>query len=178
MRRHLMEQKAGIVVRVVRPADAAMLQHNCFVMNTIEETAARIDENLQGYAEGGVIPMVAEVEGVVVGSAVLKRKNHPLYRHRADLGDMVVCGEHQRRGIARRLIEALHDRAAEIGVTIFETSVRGGTPAEEVYRRVGFREYGRLPDGLVETWGDHGVYDEVLLWIPVTRPVKRHQRTD
>ena len=161
-----MEQGSWIVVRVVRPGDAAMLQSNCFVRNTVEETAGRVDGNLQGYAEGEVIPLVAEVDGVVVGNAVLKRKNHPLYRHRADLTDMVVCAEYQRRGIARRLIEALRDHAAQISVTIFETGVRGGTPAEEVYRRVGFREYGRLPGGIVEPWGECGVYDEVLFWMP------------
>ena len=162
-----MGQVSEIEVRVVRPGDAAMLQSHCFVRDTGEETAARIHENLQGYAEKEVIPLVAEVDGVVVGSAVLQRKPHPLYRHRADLLDMVVCGAYQRRGIARRLIGALRGEAAQIGVAIFETSVRGGTPAEEVYRRVGFREYGRLPGGIVEIWGECGVYDEVLFWMPV-----------
>jgi len=162
-----MKQASVIVVRVVRPGDAAMLQSNSFVRNTIDEMAARVDGDLQGYADGEVIPLVAEVDGVVVGSAVLQRKNHPLYRHRADLVGMVVCGEYQRRGIARRLIEALRDHAAQIGVTIFETSVRGGTPAEEVYRRVGFQEYGRLSGGIAETWGECGVYDEVFFWMPV-----------
>jgi len=163
-----MEQGSGIVVRVVRPDDATMLQSNCFVRNTVEETAAQVDGNLQGYAEGEVIPLVAEAGGVVVGNAVLQRKRHPLYRHRADLFDMVVCGAYQRRGIARRLIDALRDHAAQMGVTFFETSVRGGTPAEEVYRRVGFQEYGRLPGGIVETWGECGVYDEVFFWMPVS----------
>jgi len=162
-----MEQVSGIVVRVVRPGDATMLQSHCFVRDTVEKTAARIDANLQRYAEEKVIPLVAEVDGVVVGNAVLRRKRHPLYGHRADLSDLVVCGAHQRRGIARRLIEALRDYGAQIGVTILETSVRGGTPAEEVYRRVGFQEYGRLPGGIVETWGERRVYDEVLFWMSV-----------
>jgi GNAT superfamily N-acetyltransferase len=162
-----MEQGPGITVRLVRPADAAMLQSNCFVRNIVEETAAEIGGILQGYAEGEVIPLVAAVDGVVVGHAMLKRKHHPLYRHRADLVGMVVCGAYQRRGIARRLIEALRDHAAQMGVAIVETSVRGGTPAEEVYRRVGFQEYGRLPGGIVEPWDECIVYDEVLFWMPV-----------
>lgn len=157
---------AKVVVRVVRPEDAAMLQRNCFIRNTIEEMAAQIDENLQGYAAGEVLPLVAEVDGAVVGSAMLRRKIHPLWRHRAELLGMVVCGVYQRRGIARRLIKALRDHAAQMGVTIFETDVRGGTPAEEVYRRVGFQEYGRLPGGIVEPWGECGIYDEVLFWMP------------
>ena len=162
-----MKQASVIVVRVVRPDDAAMLQSNCFARNTVEETTARINNDLQGYADGRVVPLVAEMDGVVVGNAVLKRNNHPLYRHRADLVDVVVCSAYQRRGIARRLIEALRDQAAQIGVTIFETSVRGGTPAEKVYRKVGFQEYGRLLGGIVETWGECGVYDEVFFWMPI-----------
>jgi GNAT superfamily N-acetyltransferase len=109
---------------------------------------------------------------MVVGLASLRRKQHPLCRHRADLVDMVVSGAYQGRGIARRLIKALREHAAQIGVSVFETSVRGGTPAEQVYRRVGFQEYGRLPGGIVETWGEHGVYDEVLFWMP-TDPTAR-----
>jgi len=167
-----MEQAPVIVVRVVRPDDATMLQSNCFARNTVEETAGRIGENLRDHAEGEMIPLVAEVDGVVVGNAVLRRKRHPLYRHRANLADLVVCAAYQRRGIARRLIEALRDQAAQIGVTIFETSVRGDTPAEEVYRRVGFQEYGRLLGGIVETWGECGAYDEVLLWMPISEEIR------
>ncbi len=79
---------------------------------------------------------------------------------------MVVAGDYQGRGLARRLIEALCLHSAQMGIKIFETSVRGGTPAEEVYRKVGFQEYGRLPGGLMEPWGEQLVYDLVLFWRP------------
>jgi GNAT superfamily N-acetyltransferase len=83
------------------------------------------------------------------------------------LFNMVVCDQYQRRGIARRLVASLRDHAAQWGVEILETSVRGGTPAEEVYRRVGFQEYGRLPRGLAEPWGAKQVFDEVYFAMPV-----------
>lgn len=42
---------------------------------------------------------------------------------------------------------------------------RGGTPVETVYRKLGFIEYGRLPNGLIESWGEHDVYDEVFFYM-------------
>jgi hypothetical protein len=56
-----------------------------------------------------------------------------------------------------------------MGVEILEIRVRGGTPAEEVYRRLGFIEYACLPGGIKEPWGDGNVFDEVLLYLPVER---------
>jgi len=52
---------------------------------------------------------------------------------------------------------------------ILEIGVRGGTPAEEVYRRLGFTEYARLPQGIKEPWGDGNVFDEILFYQPVER---------
>jgi len=162
-----MKQHSDIIIRLVQPSDAAMLHDNCFVMNTLEEVEERIKSNLESYAAGEMIHLVAEVDGVVVGNALLLRNKFGLFRHRAELCDMVVASEYQGRGIARRLIETLRVHAAQMGIRIFETSVRGGTAAEEVYRKVGFQEYGRLPGGLMEPWGEQLVYDLVLSWMPV-----------
>ena len=162
-----MEQHSDIITRLVQPSDAVVLREKCFVWNTIEEVEARIQTNLEKYAAGEMIPLVAEVDGVVIGNALLQRNTFCLFRHRAELADMVVAGAYQGRGIARRLIEALRIHAAQMGIKIFETSVRGGTPAEEVYRKVGFQEYGRLPGGMLEPWGEQLVYDLVLFWMPV-----------
>ena len=60
-----MEEQSDIIIRLVQPGDAAMLQSNCFVRNTVEETAARIDENRQGYAKGEMIPLAARIFSVV-----------------------------------------------------------------------------------------------------------------
>ena len=70
-----------------------------------------------------------------------------------------------RRGIARGLFTELGARATAIGVELLATSCRGGTPAETVYRHLGFAEYGRLPRGLKEASGK--VFDEVLLYKPL-----------
>lgn len=80
---------------------------------------------------------------------------------------MVVAAAYQRRGIARRLLAGSLARAAEMGIEILETSARGGEPAEHVYRRLGFREWGRLPGGLHQSWGKVRVFDEVYFYLRV-----------
>ncbi len=161
-----METK-DIVVRVVRLSDVPQLQLNCFSANTTDQLNQIVRGNLDGYAKGDCIPLVAEVGGVVIGSATLVRQEHPLHRHRAEVDSVVVCPQYQRQGVARRLIESLRDLAASAGVEILEISARGGTAAEEVYRRLGFREYGLLPRGLQEPWGAQQVFDEIYFWMPL-----------
>jgi GNAT superfamily N-acetyltransferase len=99
----------------------------------------------------------------------LVRNAHPLYAHRGELASLVVHPNYQRQGIARRLVEEVCEYGASVGLEILETGCRGGTPAEDIYPRLGFREYGRLPGGIVEPWGDRQVFDEVSFYMPMKR---------
>jgi GNAT superfamily N-acetyltransferase len=156
-----------VVVRLVRPGDAVALQANCSTQNTVEETFRPIGENLEGFERGTRVPLVAEVDGAAVGNALLIRDAHPLRKHRAGWYDVVVTAAYQRRGIARRLLAETLRQAAALGVEILETSARGGEPAEEVYRRLGFREWGRVPGGMHQSWGKVRVFDAVYFYLPV-----------
>ncbi len=78
----------------------------------------------------------------------------------------MVDHRYWRRGIARGLFAELSAHAAAMGIELLATSCRGGTPAETVYHRLGFTEYGRLPRGMKEASGK--VFDEVLLYKPLT----------
>jgi GNAT superfamily N-acetyltransferase len=90
---------------------------------------------------------------MVKGGVTQIRNSHPLYAHRGELASLVVHADYQRRGIARHLVEAICKYAASMDLEILETICRGGTPAEDVYPRLGFRKCGRLPRGIVESWG-------------------------
>jgi ribosomal protein S18 acetylase RimI-like enzyme len=158
-----------IAIRPVERGDVADLQENCFSMNTLEEVEERVEKTIQMSEEGSGARLVAEVDGKVVGTVMLSRRAHPLYAHRAEVDDVVVHGDYQRRGIARRLIAECRARAESMGVEIFEIGVRGGTPAEEVYRRLGFIEYARLPGGIKEPGDGGNVFDEVLFYLLVGR---------
>jgi acetyltransferase len=157
-----MKDDTSITVRPIVREDPADLRENCFSMNTLGEVQERVEKSIQMSEEGTGLRLVAEVDRVAVGTVALIRKSHPFYAHRAEVSDVVVRGDYQRRGIARRLIAECHARAAPMGVEILEIGVRGGTPVEEVYRRLGFVEYARLPGGIKEPWGDGNVFDEIL----------------
>ena len=138
------------------------------VCSSWEEVRARIEDTLQLFEEGRGVQLVAEVDGRVVGTATLRRHSHPLVAHRAELEDIVVHGSHQRQGIARRLIEESRTYAHPMGIEILEVSCRAGTVAETVYARLGFIEYGRLPRGIIEPWGERDVFDQVYFYQPLS----------
>jgi len=68
----------------------------------------------------------------------------------------------------------LKRRDTRRGISI-TSSTRGGTTAETVYRKLGFIEYGRLPNGIVEEppfWEKRYAYDEVLFYLPLNEASK------
>jgi len=136
-------------------------------MNTLEEVEARIRRSLDVLEQGLGIQLLAAVDEVVVGTVSLIRSPHPMLAHRAQLDDLIVHGQYRRRGIARRLLEESRAYAESMAVEILEVSCRAGTVAEQVYRRLGFVEYGRLPRGIIEPWGDRNVFDVVYLYQPI-----------
>ena len=152
-----------ILIRTVSLNDVNDIQKHCFVRNTLEEVEKRISENIEKQNNGSIIQYVAEVDGHVVGTMTLGKENHPLYAHRCGLGDVVVGGEYQGKGIARKIFEQCVDYCRNNGIKIITDSVRGGEPAEQVYHKLGFIEYGRLKGGIVESWNDNKEYDHVFL---------------
>ena len=158
---------ASVIVRPVEPEDAVQLRENCFSANKLAEVQAGIIERIEAFEKGLQVHLVAEVEGVVVGTGMLIRSDHALQSHRGMVGSLVVHPAYQRRGIARRIVDEMHGYAASMGVAFLEVGCRGGTPAEKVYPRLGFTEWGRFPKGLVEPWGDHSSFDHVCFYMPV-----------
>ncbi|MDD4493709.1 MAG: GNAT family N-acetyltransferase [Eubacteriales bacterium] len=152
-----------VIIRDLQANDVHDLQKNIFVRDSLEDVNERVLSNIEKVKRGEVICLVAVLDGEVVGNAMLTLKNHPLYSHRCVWDDVVVCHRFWRKGIARSLLEACEDRAHERQIKIIEVGVRGGEPAEDVYRKLGFVEYSRLPQGIIEPWSGN-VFDEVWLY--------------
>lgn len=157
-----------VTVRLAELDDAPDLQAHCLPMATIVVVREQIEDNIRGFDAGQRMHLVACMDGTVVGMVVFVRDAHPLRAHRGGLFSLVTAAAYQGRGIARRLVEDVGRRVPVMGIEILEISCRAATPAEEVYRRLGFTEYGRLPRGLKEPWGEQGVFDEVLFYLPVS----------
>ena len=153
-----------IHIRPVRLEDSVQLQKNCFLRNSVEDIQIMVAEDLKRAEHQGGIHLVAEVDGSVIGTVTLLRQAHPLFHHRAELAGLVVHPDYQGSGIARKLVETAEERAAEMGILLLEINCRGGEPAERIYPRFGFLEFGRLPGGIVEPWGEGQVFDQVFFY--------------
>lgn len=159
-----------VIIRIVQEDDADNLWENIFSRNTLNEVKDRIAMYLQSYAAEKAIPLVAEVDGHVIGTMYLAFDDQ-LRAHICTLGDVVVNPGFQRMGIARRLFEEGKAHAAEKGKCMMTVSTRGGSAAETVYQKLGFIEYGRLPNGIIERppfWDRECAYDEVLFYTLLT----------
>jgi ribosomal protein S18 acetylase RimI-like enzyme len=93
----------AILVRPVRPGDAAQLRDSCFSANTLEQIKGHIAESIRAAKQGTQVLFLAEADGVTVGTGTLERRSHPLYAHRGEVVGLVVHPHYQRRGIARRI---------------------------------------------------------------------------
>jgi len=112
-------------VRLVRPEDVDSLHRNCLGGWPLEELRAEVARNVSLAETGERTHFVAVareggLRGEVVGTAYLDRETHPLQRRRGQLVGVSVTGPYRRRGVARRLNEAVRERAAAI------TPVPGG----------------------------------------------------
>ncbi len=158
-----------VIVRLVEEGDAEDLWENVFSLNTLSEVKERIAGNLRAYAAEERIPLVAEVEGHVIATTLVKFDPHPFRAHLCSLWDVVVNPAFQRRGICRRLIEEGKKRAAGKGKSMMLVSAwvsdSAGSTAATVYRRLGFIKYGRLPGGIIR---EEGAFDEVMFYMPLT----------
>jgi GNAT superfamily N-acetyltransferase len=89
---------------------------------------------------------IAEDGDEVVGSVQLAPCLKENGRHRAEVQKLFVLPAWRGRGIARRLMEALEAHAAASGLTLLVLDTEVASAAENVYRRMGWRHYGEVPD--------------------------------
>lgn len=155
-------------IRPVTNSDVEGLNANCFSANTVDGTRAQVESAIESAATGEEISLVAVENGEVLANLTVTRNHHPLSRHRAEVGGFVVTGPAQGTGLARKLLGEAMAWAKGKGCSILEISCRGGTHAETAYRGLGFKEWGRLPGGIVESQGK--VFDLVYLYINIERP--------
>ncbi|MCU1399439.1 MAG: ttr [Acidimicrobiales bacterium] len=90
---------------------------------------------------------VAEGEryGRLVATALImfsQKQNSP---HRADVGKMLVHSGYRRRGLARRLLDALEASARDHDRTLLMLDTETGSAGEALYRANGWVSFGVVP---------------------------------
>lgn len=95
------------------------------------------------------IYLVAELNGEVVGTTYIKLANESYSsRHIAELFSVVVSENHRQKGICRSLVDECKKIAKEHDIEKIVLTVREGTVADTVYQKLGFIDYGVLPNGI------------------------------
>jgi acetyltransferase len=102
-----------------------------------EQVFAALGEALQLW--------VAEVDGQVVGSVQLAPCLKENGRHRAEIQKLLVRTSRRGQGIAGQLMAQAEARARAAGIRLLVLDTQGGSPAESLYRHLGWTRAGEIP---------------------------------
>jgi acetyltransferase len=111
-----------------------------------QEKALRYWQPVIAELDGSMVLWIAESDGKVVGTVQLALNGKENGRHRADVQKLLVLRTHRAQGIAAALMRAVDDYAAANGRTLLVLDTIAGSPAEFVYRRLGWQKVGEIPD--------------------------------
>ncbi|SCL51611.1 L-amino acid N-acyltransferase YncA [Micromonospora citrea] len=132
------------------------------------ETDAWLDSVLSLVRAGDAALALAVLDSRVVGTGLWRRGPKPIFAHYADLEKITAHPAARGRGIGRLVTGALVDDARRAGIETLALGVRGNNHgAIALYERLGFREWGRLPN-VIEV-GDER-YDDVRMCLDLGRP--------
>lgn len=98
-----------------------------------------------GVARGERTLIVAEDDGVIVGTVQLITDMPPNQPHRADVAKLLVHRRARGTGVGRRLMEALHEAARLQRRTLLVLDTASAT-AGRLYERLGWQRAGVVPD--------------------------------
>ncbi len=104
--------------------------------------AARVAD----VASGAFRPIVARDQGGLVGVVVLVLSRNPNSPHRAEVQKVLVHRRARGRGIGTGLMAAVEDLARAEGRWLLILDTQRGSDAERLYRRLGWQEFGVVPD--------------------------------
>ncbi|MFG2056719.1 GNAT family N-acetyltransferase [Micromonospora sp. NPDC048930] len=141
---------AGGAVGFVAPVTTAEVRP--LAERTFADITGGPDRLLVGYA--GERP---------VAVLVFADNRFHLKTHWGILKRVMVHPDTQGRGYGLDLMREAARRAPELGWSALHVTLRGGQGLEAFYRRLGYREVGRLPGALRVGPGDDR--DEVFMWL-------------
>ncbi len=153
--------KRGIMIKVRKMEldDYKDLKKYLFEGIPIDILKENVKNNVESMNNNGNwLYLVAEYDDKVVGTMYLEYKQGSIDKHIGTLYTVVTSEKYQKKGICKELFKEVLKYSLELGIEIITLSVRGGTDAEIVYQRMGFKKYGNLPNGIKD---NDKYYDEV-----------------
>ncbi|GAA4603019.1 hypothetical protein GCM10023195_09700 [Actinoallomurus liliacearum] len=132
------------------------------------ETDRWLDEVLDRARAGDAALALALLDGEVAAGGLWRRGATDVFRHNAEVQKVMAHPKARGLGLGRRVLEAVIDHARTNGIEVLTLGARGNNHgAIELYERLGFREWGRLPNAIEV--GDHR-YDDVRMFLELGRP--------
>ncbi len=95
---------------------------------------------------GGNRHLFAAYEGEqLLGTVQLDLATKANARHRAEVQKLIVLQSGRRRGLGRRLMQAVEDLARRLERNLLVLDVKAGDPAQRLYESIGFQVTGIVP---------------------------------
>ncbi len=112
---------------------------------TREQEAEYVSQALMRLEKGDIISVVAEVGGRVVANSDVRRIQYEDTRHHGHLG-IAILRKFRGLGIGLAMMNTLMRECRKAGMKTLQLEVfANNARAIHVYRKVGFREVGRIP---------------------------------
>ena len=140
-------QRSDELVAIIRDAVEGGSSVN-FLADVTDEVLGSFWAGVADGQEAGRTELfVAEdvATGRLVATALImfsQKQNSP---HRADVGKMLVHSDYRRRGLARRLLDAVEDTARRHDRTLLMLDTETGSAGEALYRAQGWVPFGVVP---------------------------------
>jgi GNAT superfamily N-acetyltransferase len=115
----------------------------------------------EGFPRDGVVLLVAELDGRIVGTVQLHPAESANGAHRGEVSKLLVHPDWRRRGLASALMAQLEIEARSAGKTLLFLDTRDGDPSNDLYAHLGYREGGRIPDWARDS---NGVLSTTVFW--------------
>lgn len=112
------------------------------------------DKVITNVEAGRVIPFGIMENGAVVGYVQLALAHQPNQPHRAEVQKLLVHTSQRRRGIGRALMQALEQEAITINRRLLVLDTEQDSPAETLYRGLGYIALGAIPEFALNSAGD------------------------
>ncbi len=165
-----------MIQRLSRPVDAADLRELArLLVETVDSGAAvsflapltleRAEtwwRDVTTTAPDGAIFLVARDAEGIAGTVQLHPAWAPNQPHRADIAKLMVRRGSQRTGLATRLMQALEDAAWQSGFKLLTLDTKRGSPAERLYRQLGWTVAGTIPRYALDS--DGTPHDTVIFY--------------
>lgn len=104
-------------------------------------------------ADTRVLLVARDDDGRILGTVQLDCATPPNQRHRADVVKLLVFRGERRRGVARALMSAVEGEARARGRSLLTLDTVQASPAEPLYRALGWTPVGVIPGYAVSPAG-------------------------